>query len=127
MQLGDRGLPGQRHRERDAGLLARREPEGAADDVPVEDEDALPVAVLLVLGLHAGHQLQRDVLDVVVGGAADEVDPARQRASRPGGARVEDRVHRGSAHAEGTEQPLEHHRGVHSFTFVRGSSVRELL
>ncbi|GGQ72849.1 hypothetical protein GCM10010267_39740 [Streptomyces griseorubens] len=66
------------------------------------------------------------MFDVEVGLPALEMDLAGQRATGPDGTRVEDRVDRGAAHAEGSEQSFEHHGGVHSFarTYVRRARRR---
>lgn len=79
VQLGDRSLPrevdGERHTVQ--GLLG--ETETASDGDPVEDDDALVLAVA-VLGLGPGDQLQCDVLDVEVGVTALQMDLPAQRA-----------------------------------------------
>lgn len=66
VQLGDRGLPGQRHTERDTALLALGETEAAADGESVEDDGAL-VFPVVGLGLDTGDEFERDELSHLIG------------------------------------------------------------
>ncbi len=97
------------------------ETEAAPDGEPFEDDRALGLPTV-VLGLDTGHQLQGDVLDREVAVTALELDLSAELPAGHDRARVEDRVHGGPTHTERAEQPLEHHRGVHSFMCTYGSS-----
>ena len=61
------------------------------------------------------------IVEVAV--TALQMDLPAQGAAGQHRARVQDRVDRGAAHAECAEQPFEHHRGVHSFMCMCGSSA----